>query len=69
MAEYIHLIGVEQIQSAANSISSSAEEMKRAAESMEDSFRRHQLFLDDWLLRLSWQIAKANFRATTRRIL
>lgn len=58
MSDYIHLIGTEQVQSAANTMSSAAEEMKQAANNMEDTFRRHQLFLDDWLLRLEAALNK-----------
>lgn len=52
MADYITLMGAEQVQSAASRMSSSASEMIRAASSIEDSFQRHQRFMDDWLQRL-----------------
>ena len=52
MSEYIHLVGAEQVQSAANRMASAAEDMKRAASQMDESLMRQQRFLDDWLLRL-----------------
>lgn len=52
MADYITLMGAEQVQSAASRISSAASEMIRAASAIEDSFQRHQRFMDDWLQRL-----------------
>lgn len=52
MADYITLMGAEQVQSAASRMSSAASEMIRAASSIEDSFQRHQRFMDDWLQRL-----------------
>lgn len=37
MTEYIHLVGTEQVQSAANSMRSSAETMKMAANQIDSS--------------------------------
>lgn len=48
---YITLLGAEQVQSAASTMSSTAEEMKRAASSMDYTFDAQRRFLDDWLLR------------------
>lgn len=45
--EYIHLIGVEQIQSAANAMRSSADEMKRAADNFDESVRRLILAMNE----------------------
>ena len=47
MAEYVTLMGAEQVQSAGVRMSSAAEEMRHAAASIEDSLTRHQRFLDD----------------------
>lgn len=52
MAEYIHLIGAEEVSRAGHNMSSAASEMNRAASSIDDSLRQHQRFLDDWLARL-----------------
>ena len=58
MTEFIHLMGAEQVQSAASSIRSSAEKMQSAAASMDDSLFRHRQFMDDWISRLEIAISK-----------
>jgi len=52
MSEYIHLIGAEQVQSAANAMRSAADDMQRAANQISESMLAQQRFLDDWLSRL-----------------
>lgn len=49
---YITLLGAEQVQSAASTMTSAASEMQRAASSIAYAFEAHQRFMDDWLLRL-----------------
>lgn len=49
---YVTLLGAEQVQSAANTMSSAADRMQSAASSISYAFESHQRFLDDWLLRL-----------------
>lgn len=49
---YITLLGSEQVQSAANTMRSAAEEMQRAASETGYALERHQRFMDDWLSRL-----------------
>ena len=51
MAGYITLLGAEDVRSAASTMSSAADDMRRAASSIEDSLERHRRFLDDWLQR------------------
>jgi len=51
MAEHMHLIGAEQVQSAANTMRSAAETMSRAASAISDALHQHRLFLEDWLNR------------------
>lgn len=51
MAEYMHLVGAEQVQTAANTMRSAAEDMRRAASGMDDALERHRRFMDDWLQR------------------
>lgn len=48
---YMHLVGSEQVQSAACTMQSAAEQMSRAAASIDESFARHQRFLEDWIVR------------------
>jgi hypothetical protein len=52
MAEYMHLIGAEQIGQAGRNIQSAADTILSAASSMDHSLMAHQRFLDDWLARL-----------------
>lgn len=51
--EYIHLMGAEQVQSAANTMRSAGDNMQSAASNMEGALYRHQQFLEDWLQRLA----------------
>jgi len=57
-SEYMTLIGTEQVQSAAVTMRSAAEQMSRAASAMEDSFFKHQRFMDDWLERFASVLAE-----------
>lgn len=52
MTEYVHLIGVEQIQSAANAMRSSADDMKRAADNFDQSVYRLTQALNDHAQRI-----------------
>lgn len=52
MSSYITLLGAEQVQSAASTMRSAAEEMSRAASSIDYSLQQHRQFMDDWLARL-----------------
>lgn len=49
MAEYMHLIGTEQIQSAANTMSNAAHEMRRAANIIQDAVHRHGEIIQELL--------------------
>ena len=49
MSDYVTLMGAEQVQSAANQMRQAADMMQRAAGEIEDSFRRHHMFMEDWL--------------------
>lgn len=57
---YVTLLGAEQVQSAASTMSHAAGEMKRAADQIDDALRRHSQFLEDWITR---------FEATVTRLL
>ena len=48
-----------QVQSAANSMRSAAEEMQRAASAMDYTMERQRQFMDDWLFRLEAALEKA----------
>ena len=62
MSEYIHLVGAEQVQSAANTMSYAADEMKRAAANLDQSLFQQRQFMDEWLVRLQ-AIMEANQRS------
>ena len=65
MADYITLMGSEDVSRAGRNMQSAAEQMSRAASSIEDSLFRHRQFLDDWIQRLESVMQEA--RATTPR--
>lgn len=52
MAEYVTLLGAEEVSRAASSMMQAAAEMARAASSIEHSLTQHRQFLDDWLQRV-----------------
>lgn len=58
MAEYIHLVGTEDLSRAASTMSSAADEMKRAAGWMQETLENNQRFLDDWLIRFEQVMEK-----------
>jgi hypothetical protein len=58
MRDYVTLLGAEQVQSAANTMSHAADEMKRAANMIDDSLRSQRDFLDDWMLRFEAAVEK-----------
>ena len=49
MEKYIHLIGTEQVQQAARTMRSAAQEMSQAANSISYTMENHQQFLDEWM--------------------
>jgi hypothetical protein len=51
MADYVTLLGSEQVLNAGYAMKSAASDMDRAAGNLEDSLRRHRMFMDDWLER------------------
>jgi len=51
MPDYMTLVGAEDVRSAANTMRNAAEEMRRAASTIDETFARHQRFMDDWLNR------------------
>lgn len=56
MADYITLMGVDDVRSAGNRMSSAADTMRTAAGQIDESLRRHEQFLDDWLQRFETAI-------------
>ena len=60
MSNYVHLIGTEQVSSAGHRISDAASDMSRAAASLDDSLRRHEQFMENWLDRLERIMSNKN---------
>ena len=51
MADYVTLLGAEQVSSAGSQMSRAADRMQSAASSIDQSLFQHQRFMDDWLQR------------------
>lgn len=58
MAEYMHLVGAEDVRSAANTMSSAASEMNSAARSIDWTMEQQRRFMDDWLQRFEAIVEK-----------
>lgn len=52
MTDYIHLLGAEDVRTAANTMRAAAQGMHQASTNIQYALERHQRFLDDWLVRL-----------------
>ncbi len=52
MADYVTLMGAEQVQRAGSAMQSAAQDMIRAADRFQGALEQNQRFMDDWLLRL-----------------
>jgi len=51
MADYMTLMGADDVRSAGNTMREAASTMCRAASEIDYSLQQHQRFLDDWLQR------------------
>ena len=51
--ESIVLLGAEDVRRASSQMASAATDMNHAASRFEDTIRRHEMFMDDWLNRLA----------------
>ena len=52
MSDYITLLGAEDVRAAGRLMSSAAESMRSAADTISYALSQHQRFMDDWLSRL-----------------
>jgi len=52
MTEFIHLIGTEDVQRAGNNMRAAAEQMTRAANTIDEALRQHQGFMNEWIDRV-----------------
>lgn len=57
MSEYVTLMGAEQVQSAARTMSQAANEMVRAASNIDNALERHERFMSEWLNRFEQILA------------
>jgi hypothetical protein len=58
MSEYMHLVGAEQVQTAANTMREAAHAMQNAASTMDFAFQQQRNFMDDWLQRFEVVLAE-----------
>lgn len=58
MAEYMHLVGAEDVSRAASTMSSAASEISGAARSIDWSMEQQRRFMDDWLQRFEEVVEK-----------
>jgi hypothetical protein len=59
MADYVTLLGAEQVQSAGHSMWRAADQMQFAASAIETVLFRHQRFMDDWLQRFEYILTES----------
>ena len=52
MADYVTLLGAEEVSRAASNMSAAAADMQRAASTMQSVFEQQERFMNDWLSRL-----------------
>lgn len=60
MTEYMHLVGAEDVRSAANTMRGAAETMSNAASNIGYTLEAHHRFMDDWLSRFEAIVGRAN---------
>lgn len=58
MADYVTLLGAEQVSSAGHTMREAAREMQAAANSTEWALEQHRRFMDDWLSRFEAALEK-----------
>ena len=49
MADYVTLMGSEDVSRAGHNMAAAGSDMNRAASAMSEAFHRHEQFLTDWL--------------------
>ena len=62
MSDYIHLVGAEEVSRAAGNIHVAADKMNVASMSIQESLRRHEQFLLEFLDRLETILTKDNHK-------
>lgn len=61
----MHLHGAEDVRRAANTISGAADTMSRAVGNLDDVLRRHQSFLDEFIIRFEGAVEEMKKCAST----
>ncbi len=59
MADYITLLGAEDVRRAGSLMQSAADDMRCAASNMSSALEQHQRWMDDWLSRFQQVIETA----------
>lgn len=62
---YVTLLGAEQVQSAAGTMSRAADTMRSAAGSIDEALRQHAQRMDDWLQQFAQQVDRLEAAAAT----
>jgi hypothetical protein len=57
MADYVTLLGAEQVQSAGHNMKDAADSMLRAAGIFDRTLHEHRMFMEDWLARFEQVLA------------
>lgn len=57
--EHINLLGSDDVRSAGSKMQSAAGEMLRVASTIDESLRRHQQYLEEWITRFERAVEKA----------
>ncbi len=57
MTEFMHLLGAEQVSSAAHQMRSAADQMVRAASQMDETLTRHRSLMEEWLCRFEQAVS------------
>ncbi len=59
MAEYMTLLGTEQVERAANTMRQAAEDMRQAAGTLDYALENHRRQMDEWLYRFQQVVEEA----------
>ncbi len=57
-ADYITLIGADNVATAGRQMMGAAETMRHVADNIDGSLERHHRFMDDWLMRFELALEK-----------
>lgn len=69
MADYVTLMGAEQVSNAAHTMKSAAHEMQNAAGSIAHAFDMHHRWMEDWLQQFQQIVELGSVHDTVKKIL